>query len=48
MSTISKKRKRAAEDESGQVTIKVAQPNTKTAGPVLGAHVNNSNHTLYG
>ncbi|KAI0759667.1 RNA polymerase I associated factor, A49-like protein [Irpex lacteus] len=35
MSTISKKRKRAAEDESGQVTIKVAQPNTKTAGPVL-------------
>ena len=38
MSQISKKRKRAAEDASEQVSIKIAQPTGKAVGPVLGAY----------
>jgi hypothetical protein len=36
MSTLSKKRKRAAEDESSQVKIKVVEASKSSAGPVLG------------
>lgn len=38
MSTISKKRKRAAEDDSAEVTLKVKQRPGKIAGPVLGVY----------
>lgn len=37
MPAVSKKRKRAAEDDSDEVTLKLKQPQGKSAGVVLGA-----------